>query len=506
LTHALQPLDVGIFHPWKHYHKLAIQAALRSLDFEYTITSFFRDLTSIRQQTFKYHTIINSFRDTGIWPPSAKAGIKHTGHELVDDSLIYPEHMKRLEDYQTLLRVEVQHRQAVIPYSDSRRVLEAINKFGITLTSRQYYNSVRNSKGDKTAPETIGGLLITLDEAGFVYRTRIDIEENSQGQEIRLKLIQIGFTHPSLIEATKKSVADFLCVIDGTFNTNNLRMPILIAVGVLNSGRTFLIAFSYCPSESKESYSLFWKSLKAFCFTDTRDGPATVPPRVILGDQAGGILASVHIAFPSAQVQNCDRHAVEAMETKYRRSGYWKDKIQGWVDDNGKYHSGLKDLSWAYVKSATIEQLEENRQSLLDALKSEDQDYILDTWLLKEKHPVLRQITNAQLSLEDSARNLCRKVTSILKDLNTDEQNSMRKYPRLAQSYIFSSLRYKVSSYAIAKIEKDWADLSDIIKAGLHLDGCQCELPLRFGLPCKHYLLRAYQMGDPIPRSLLHPR
>jgi hypothetical protein len=76
LTHVLQPLDVGIFRPWKHYHNLAIQAALRSLDFEYTITSFFRDLTSIRQQTMKYHTIVNSFRDSGIWPPSAKAGLK----------------------------------------------------------------------------------------------------------------------------------------------------------------------------------------------------------------------------------------------------------------------------------------------------------------------------------------------------------------------------------------------------------------------------------------------
>jgi hypothetical protein len=76
LTHALQPLDVGIFRPWKHYHTLAIQAALRSLDFEYTITSFFRDLSSIRQQTMKYHTIIDSFKDSGMWPPSAKAGIK----------------------------------------------------------------------------------------------------------------------------------------------------------------------------------------------------------------------------------------------------------------------------------------------------------------------------------------------------------------------------------------------------------------------------------------------
>jgi len=76
LTHALQPLDVGIFRPWKHFHSLAIQRALRSLDFEYTITSFFRDLTGIRRDTMKYHTIINAFKESGMWPLSAKAGIK----------------------------------------------------------------------------------------------------------------------------------------------------------------------------------------------------------------------------------------------------------------------------------------------------------------------------------------------------------------------------------------------------------------------------------------------
>jgi hypothetical protein len=76
LTHILQPLDIGIFQPWKHYHDLAIQAALYSLDFEYTITSFFHDITSIRKQTMKYHTIVNSFCDLGMWPISAKEGLK----------------------------------------------------------------------------------------------------------------------------------------------------------------------------------------------------------------------------------------------------------------------------------------------------------------------------------------------------------------------------------------------------------------------------------------------
>jgi len=76
LTHVLQPLDVGVFRPWKHYHNKAIQHALRSLDFEYTITSFFRDLNGIREQTFKEFTMKNAFRDSGMWPVSFKAAKK----------------------------------------------------------------------------------------------------------------------------------------------------------------------------------------------------------------------------------------------------------------------------------------------------------------------------------------------------------------------------------------------------------------------------------------------
>ena len=45
LTHCLQPLDVVIFRAWKHYQNRAIQEAIRALDLEYSITSFFRDLS-----------------------------------------------------------------------------------------------------------------------------------------------------------------------------------------------------------------------------------------------------------------------------------------------------------------------------------------------------------------------------------------------------------------------------------------------------------------------------
>jgi len=76
LTHVLQPLDVGVFRPWKHYHNKAIYDALHSLDIEYTISSFFRDLGSICEQTFQPFTIKNSFRESEMYPVSFKQALK----------------------------------------------------------------------------------------------------------------------------------------------------------------------------------------------------------------------------------------------------------------------------------------------------------------------------------------------------------------------------------------------------------------------------------------------
>jgi hypothetical protein len=53
-----------------------ILKVIYSLKFNYFVISFFMDLTLIRQETFKPYTIINSFKDSGMWPPSYKQGIK----------------------------------------------------------------------------------------------------------------------------------------------------------------------------------------------------------------------------------------------------------------------------------------------------------------------------------------------------------------------------------------------------------------------------------------------
>ena len=42
--------------------------------------------------------------------------------------------------------------------------------------------------------------------------------------------------------------------IDATFNTNSLRMPLSVMVGINNIGKTFPMAFCYITSESAISF------------------------------------------------------------------------------------------------------------------------------------------------------------------------------------------------------------------------------------------------------------
>ncbi len=42
LTHVLQPLDVGVFLLYKHWHKKAVQHATCDFDLEYNVASFMR--------------------------------------------------------------------------------------------------------------------------------------------------------------------------------------------------------------------------------------------------------------------------------------------------------------------------------------------------------------------------------------------------------------------------------------------------------------------------------
>jgi len=67
-THFLQPLDVVVFQPYKHWHAEAVDAATRTGCTNFNKVEFLAALQSIRLQTLKQSTILSAWKQTGLIP------------------------------------------------------------------------------------------------------------------------------------------------------------------------------------------------------------------------------------------------------------------------------------------------------------------------------------------------------------------------------------------------------------------------------------------------------
>ena len=78
-----------------------------------------------------------------------------------------------------------------------------------------------------------------------------------------------------------------------------------------------------------------------------------------------------------------------------------------------------------------------------------------------------------------------------------DEDLSIRKYTRLAQlageGLAFKDLYNQVSIEAMKMLEIEWKDLTASLAADKALGDCHCQILIRYGIPCKHFLLPIYQ-------------
>jgi hypothetical protein len=67
-SHFLQPLDVGVFHVYKHRHAQAVEDASYTGCGKFTKVEFLAAISKIRQNTFKRRTIQHAFRSCGFVP------------------------------------------------------------------------------------------------------------------------------------------------------------------------------------------------------------------------------------------------------------------------------------------------------------------------------------------------------------------------------------------------------------------------------------------------------
>jgi hypothetical protein len=124
---------------------------------------------------------------------------------------------------------------------------------GVIVSAKDYYNTVRKERFNKAKSKTIITLLRMLKDNELIYRTRVSIEKSVTG--ISRKFIQLFWAYRKQLEAAQRFVAGWLIVIDGTFNTNELRLPLLIIINMFNANKTFLVAFFFCPFKSAEFIS-----------------------------------------------------------------------------------------------------------------------------------------------------------------------------------------------------------------------------------------------------------
>ena len=67
-SHFLQPLDVVLFQPFKHHHRLAVEMAVRTGCTNFNTVEFLHALHQIRTATFKSSSILSGWAKTGLIP------------------------------------------------------------------------------------------------------------------------------------------------------------------------------------------------------------------------------------------------------------------------------------------------------------------------------------------------------------------------------------------------------------------------------------------------------
>jgi DDE superfamily endonuclease/Tc5 transposase DNA-binding domain len=67
-THLVQPLDVTIFQPFKHWHAKVVEDHMRRGSITFTKVEFLDEYSGIRSKTFKKETVLSAFKNCGLVP------------------------------------------------------------------------------------------------------------------------------------------------------------------------------------------------------------------------------------------------------------------------------------------------------------------------------------------------------------------------------------------------------------------------------------------------------
>ena len=211
-------------------------------------------------------------------------------HPPANFPLEEPRHRRRQPEQRLVEEHSRLFRQAHISHGNARRILATR---GQDISKKEYYNLQRSAsgrgtkKGDEMECRKEKTLVMALGAAGFHYRLKRKTLFDGHGRAGTQLTVAAVFTTSHLITLAKRFVSNWIMEIDVTFNTNNRRLLLLVATGVAVTGHTVPVAFAYIVSESTEAFEFFFE-----CFDELVFNNGSSSPRVVLSDQAQGLIAS----------------------------------------------------------------------------------------------------------------------------------------------------------------------------------------------------------------------
>jgi hypothetical protein len=443
---------------------------------------------------------------------------------------------------------------------------KVLGKKGFKIKDKEFYNLFRKeSKLDMSREEELALLMGVLERSGFHPRVReeyILVDEVRTGRMIR----EIFFMSSDQILKARRFVSGFMYETDATFNTNKLRLLLSVMVGIDNTGKTFPMAFMYHTTESAKAFKFASEQLTDLAFYDCLEAAVICgdfskglgaavklkafqdqrweadperdfsEPRSVTHIDEDTIVVEVAVGKHSETtlLQLCEWHAVEAIKKR--------------MVDVGRYSKETrKEITTAineWVKAQTLEALEEKRKALFKLLCREDVEYIERFYRPKEHqfirayttklrnlgshstqrnesyHVVVKKELNPHLQLSDAIEELISHVNRLHAEYNERINNDRRHLPRIYDKFAFAEVGSLLTHYAIGMVMEEWVATQDMFDAiqeeevdlfqppedGDEGCGFECQLPLRFRLPCKHWMYEHFYLKTPLPIGLFHPR
>jgi hypothetical protein len=139
-----------------------------------------------------------------------------------------------------------------LSYQQSAALLE---QEGLELKKKRYWNLWRKEgEGTLTRQEELEYILQMLEDEG-VYVCVRDKYKLDPTRERKVRIIKdLFWISAEQIKLARRFVSSFMYKTDATFNTNCLKLPLSVIVGIDNCGRTFLTVYCYITSKAAASF------------------------------------------------------------------------------------------------------------------------------------------------------------------------------------------------------------------------------------------------------------